>query len=288
MAARLSGVSAHTLRAWERRYGFPAPARTTGGARRYTREDIERLGLIVQALDAGYRAGEVVPARRESLRALLSPDRGTAPTDEDENSLVAQTLALVQRDDMSAAHGEIRRAATLLGPRRFVTEFAHPLAEKLGLGWESGTVSIRQEHLTTDILRTQLRVLLAGYDAPDGRPRVLLAALPGEQHTLALDMVALYINLNGGSASSLGEAAPIAEIAAAASELRADVVGVSISGSYKNTLARSHVVSLRASLAPAVALWLGGQGSRALDLARLSVERAISWTELAALLRAAR
>src|SRR5689334_17858767 len=38
--ARQTGVPAVTLRAWERRYGFPRPSRASGGRRLYTRRDI--------------------------------------------------------------------------------------------------------------------------------------------------------------------------------------------------------------------------------------------------------
>ena len=47
--ATRTGVSVATLRAWERRYGFPVPQRLPGGHRRYTEADvdaIERLSLI--------------------------------------------------------------------------------------------------------------------------------------------------------------------------------------------------------------------------------------------------
>ena len=45
-AARLSGVSVHTLRKWEQRYGAVVPRRTEGGERVYSRIDVERLGLL--------------------------------------------------------------------------------------------------------------------------------------------------------------------------------------------------------------------------------------------------
>ena len=45
-AAAAIGVSAPTLRSWERRYGFPRPARTRGGHRRYKPEDVDRLRVL--------------------------------------------------------------------------------------------------------------------------------------------------------------------------------------------------------------------------------------------------
>ena len=51
-AARLSGVPVETLRVWERRYGVTDPSRSDRGQRQYSFEDVRRLGLIKQLVDA--------------------------------------------------------------------------------------------------------------------------------------------------------------------------------------------------------------------------------------------
>jgi MerR family transcriptional regulator, light-induced transcriptional regulator len=48
-----TGVGEATLRAWERRYGFPAPARAPSGHRRYSDEDVERILRVVEERDRG-------------------------------------------------------------------------------------------------------------------------------------------------------------------------------------------------------------------------------------------
>ena len=47
-AARELGVPVPTLRSWERRYGWPTPDRTTGGHRRYTENELDRLRVLVE------------------------------------------------------------------------------------------------------------------------------------------------------------------------------------------------------------------------------------------------
>ena len=288
VAAIRSGVAAHTLRAWERRYGFPRPQRTSGGARRYSEADVETLRLIARALDSGFRPGEVVGQSRQRLLALLEPAssptvnqaRDAGPRPEPDETLVAHTLALARCDDLEAVRHSMQRAVVLLGPKRFVVQYAAPLAVALGEAWRDGTLSIQQEHLTSDALRTRLRVLLAGYEAPTDGPRVLLATLPDERHTLALDMVALYINLSGGRASSLGTPAPVVEIAQAARRLQVDAVGVSVSRSYASELAVPRLVEMRSLLPPTVALWLGGSGAAALGPVAAGIESLADWSDL--------
>lgn len=48
--AAMVGLTAHTIRAWERRYGLPRPARTAATHRRYTMDDVEVLRRVKQGV----------------------------------------------------------------------------------------------------------------------------------------------------------------------------------------------------------------------------------------------
>jgi DNA-binding transcriptional MerR regulator len=48
------------LRAWERRYGFPAPLRDAKGSRVYARADVARLLQIKRLVSAGFRPGKMI------------------------------------------------------------------------------------------------------------------------------------------------------------------------------------------------------------------------------------
>ena len=69
---RETGLGKDTLRAWERRYGFPLPQRDAAGVRGYPRAMVERLRLIRRALVAGHRPGR--------LFALAAPRNVTGST----------------------------------------------------------------------------------------------------------------------------------------------------------------------------------------------------------------
>jgi DNA-binding transcriptional MerR regulator len=71
-AARLSGVPVETLRVWERRYGVTDPTRSERGQRQYSFEDVRRLGLIKQLVDAGNSIGAVAHLDLPQLLAMLS------------------------------------------------------------------------------------------------------------------------------------------------------------------------------------------------------------------------
>ncbi|MCA9625982.1 MAG: MerR family transcriptional regulator, partial [Myxococcales bacterium] len=130
VVAKRCGISAHTLRMWERRYGFPQPARTGGGARRYSDADVERLELIGAALERGYRPHEVVAEDPEVLRRLTT--RAPAALASGEGPSVEGALQAVATDDRAGLAQELRRAAAVHGPRAFVSRYLAPLVRGIG------------------------------------------------------------------------------------------------------------------------------------------------------------
>src|SRR5882672_5468601 len=68
---RETGIGKDTLRAWERRYGFPVPERDAAGVRSYPRALVERLRLVRQALVAGERSGRLFALLFGEFDALL-------------------------------------------------------------------------------------------------------------------------------------------------------------------------------------------------------------------------
>lgn len=67
--SRLTGISTHTLRIWERRYGAVVADRTESGRRIYSRRDVEKLGLLKILVDRGFSIGQIANLDLEELRA---------------------------------------------------------------------------------------------------------------------------------------------------------------------------------------------------------------------------
>lgn len=69
--AERTGLAAGTIRMWEQRFGFPEPARTASGYRRYSQADVEALRRVVALRGRGLS----VPAAIERAQAGRGPDR---------------------------------------------------------------------------------------------------------------------------------------------------------------------------------------------------------------------
>jgi MerR family transcriptional regulator, light-induced transcriptional regulator len=70
-----TGLSKDTLRAWERRYGFPSPSRDAKGDRRYPAQQVERLRKIKRLVDNGFRPSKVIASEAPLDRAPAGKKR---------------------------------------------------------------------------------------------------------------------------------------------------------------------------------------------------------------------
>ena len=300
MVSARTGIPVDTLRVWERRYGVPRPARREGGSRVYTEEDIARLQVLAGAVALGFRPGDVVALPVAEVEALVratkrdqsakrEPSVATevvAP--EPHEDALGAAVALLRADDVNGLRGLLRSLAVTFGPRRFVTDFAHPLAVRVGELWAAGELQVRHEHLASASLSTQLRLLLGGLEGAEQPPVVVLTTLPGEPHSLGLEMISVYLATLGGAPRLLGPDTPPEQIAEAARAMNADAVGIGVSPVADPVSTSDHARRLIALLPPTCALWVGGSGAPNLTIRSRRVRCVSTWRELDAVVEAAR
>jgi len=264
---RRTGIGEHTLRAWERRFGFPAPHRLESGHRRYPADQVQQLVLINAALNCGYRAGDVVPLAKTEIEDLLR-DCGALDAGIPAGitaTIIDDTIRACIRFDRDALANALNTDASLLGVRRFLRERAAPLLEEIGNAWDQGRIDVRHEHFFSEALEDTLRGLRSGLDpAGKGRP-VILATLPDELHGLGLHIAALAVAAAGRRVRVLGPDLPVDEIVQAAVATDAAAVGVSISLFGADEKTAEAVGELRKALTPATRMWLGGAGATHLE-----------------------
>src|SRR5579871_2950965 len=70
--AQHTGLSAHTIRAWERRYAALSPERTATNRRLYSTDDMEKLSLLRRAVQAGHNIGQIARLSLSDLQRLLA------------------------------------------------------------------------------------------------------------------------------------------------------------------------------------------------------------------------
>ncbi len=279
LVSRATGLTADTLRMWERRYGYPAPERDDRGNRVYSDADIERLLQVKRALQAGARPHDVVGRPLEELGRMLERVAVAQTQAPEERGALTPLLDALARSDASALRVELRKAAYALGPRRFVTEVAAPFTTAIGTEWAASRLDVNAEHLASSMLSAQLEVLLASFEDP-GAPIVLMATLPGERHTLGLLMAAVFVATEGVSVRYLGADLPAEQMLRAADRTQAAVVAVSLSAAADLQAARRDLRWILDTMPRHRELWVGGAASRNLDLRHPRFRALPDWDDL--------
>ena len=261
---RRTGIGEHTLRVWEKRFGFPQPLRLPSGHRRYTLDQVRQLTMINEVLRCGYRAGDVVPLQRAKLEALLEECGRDSKSDEPSQEWLREIFEAAKEFDRTTVQRALYQGAGTLGLPRFLRERVAPLLIEIGEAWARGEIEIRHEHFVSEVLDDVLRDLRRPLEATaKGRP-VVLAGLESEQHGLGLHVAALAVAAAGRHCLVLGSQSPAKEIARAAASVGAAAVGISISVFADASDTLSEIQRLREVLPTDMLLWLGGSGATGL------------------------
>jgi MerR family transcriptional regulator, light-induced transcriptional regulator len=269
--ARLTGITTHTLRVWEKRYGTPHAQRLPSGHRRYPKEDVPRLRAIAKALESGYRASKVVSGTLEELQALMglkpfiSSESTPESTEEVKNSSNETQVerwikGIHEFDDDSLIQG-FHEQWNRVGPLTFITDFTVPLIERIGTGWESGELTISHEHFATECLSSFLTGKWRQLNSrKEGWP-VLLATLPGETHNLGLLMSAVVASLSGAKVIYLGLDTPVEDMITTANKYNPKLLCLSISCCQKPMETEDSLFKIRNGLDNNIKIIAGGKGT---------------------------
>lgn len=258
-----TGLSIDTLRAWERRYGAVVPERTKRG-RVYSEGDIERLDLLRRATEFGYSIGQIANWDNERLRYVLSRQDGK-PSIENPNALVQRLIDALKRYDAKDLDTELARIAIFYPPGQFIHHIVLPFMNAVGENWNSGRITIAQEHLASASLRNLLGALLRFYLRSDSEYTLLFATPKGEMHEFGILAAAILAISGGLNVINLGRDLPFEEILNTVKETVPKAVVLGWKASNGNEQSLNEIKQLSKKLPRKVELWVGGANSEHLQ-----------------------
>jgi methanogenic corrinoid protein MtbC1 len=146
------------------------------------------------------------------------------------------------------------------GPQleRVVEETVLSALKHLGFLWETGRITVADEHAATEICRYVLYRLFDGVET--GKPvglKALAACVPGDEHELGVEIIGEYLRLNGWEVFVVGRSSPQEDILKALAEFRPDVAFFSATLVANLPAARALVMEAQKTL-PGVGVVLGG------------------------------
>jgi DNA-binding transcriptional MerR regulator len=216
---RETGVKADTLRAWERRYGLPQPARTEGRHRLYSQRDIDTIKWLVARQREGLRIKRAVALWRSLEAAGQEPLQEIVSTLHPEE-LASDTVAELRQAWISAclAYDERRaeqvltQAFALSPPETVCLGLLRAGIAQIGQEWYEGHATVQQEHFATALAVRWVAALVLAAPPPTRPGRLLIACPPEEEHCFGLLLLIYLLRRRGWDVTYLGANVPVARL----------------------------------------------------------------------------
>lgn len=291
LASKLSGLSQHVIRIWERRYSALSPSRTCTNRRMYCDEAVKRLKLLKILTENGHRIGGVARLGTAELEELVKgvqviPADPTLPVPADDlvpqkqmaepQQFIEAAIETSKRYDCEGLRRVLLQARLQLGQRGMLHQVICPLLIQIGNNWRDGQLRASHEHITTAVIREILLTPVPGSQVPVHAPELVVATPAGELHELGALIVAASARELGWYVTYLGPNLPVEEIAACAIARHATAVALSVVFPEKCPMILEKLGRMRELLPPSMRLIVGGRAAEGYR-ASMPAATAIQW-----------
>ena len=223
---KLSGIKAHTIRIWEKRYGLIEPHRTNTNIRYYSDENLRKI-LNVAALNRhGIKISHIAILSDEELKEEILRVSETGSSNE---TLVdAMTLAMIDLDPYML-ESILDKSISKIGLKETVTGVIYPFLNKLGILWQSEKINPAHEHLVSSLIRQ--KIIAATDKLPNtfnpNSKKFLLMLPEGEWHEMALIFAQYLVKEANHEVIYLGQSVPYSDVLATGASMQFDYIMVS-------------------------------------------------------------
>ena len=204
---RLSGVKAHTIRIWEKRYGLVAPQRTESNIRFYCDTEVKKLMNISILLHHGYKISKLAELDSEDLsRKVLEVSMVNNGYDSHIENLV---VAMIEMDE-AKFEKLLNQAIIKEGFENMVFKVLYPFFEKIGLLWQAGSINPAHEHFISNLVKQKIYVAIDSIPVPSGNDtkKFLLFLPEWDLHDLGLLVYNYILKSRGFKVIFLGPNVP--------------------------------------------------------------------------------
>ncbi len=231
-------IPADTLRAWERRYGFPQPQRTAGGHRLYSQYDIETIRWLLERQQEGLSISRAVDLWNEHQASGVDPLEGFAastqpvtevpaiyvPPNTTLDSMRAKWVAACLKFSESNSEQVLNQAFSIFPVEAVCTEILQKGMAEVGKLWYENKASVQQEHFASGLAMRRLDSLLSASPAPSRNQTVLVGCPSNEWHTFTPLLLSLLLRRRGLNVIYLGANIPAADFEETVKSVRGKLI----------------------------------------------------------------
>lgn len=205
----LSGVKAHTIRIWEKRYNILEPDRSLTNIRVYDGANLQKLLNVTLLNNHGYKISKISKYPPEKIPLLVQEI--ISQKNVKSHAVTSFKMAMMNFDQSKflTTYDQLLSEKTF---REIFYEVFIPLIEEIGLLWQSDTITPAHEHFISYLIKQKVLLNTAAYQIlkPVKNDKVFVLYLPlNEIHELGLMYINYELLHHGYQTVFLGESVPI-------------------------------------------------------------------------------
>ena len=227
----LSGIKAHTIRIWEKRYELIHPKRTATNIRYYDGDDLKQVLNIAILNRNGYKISKIANMSGEEISQKVL-EFTTSPSSE-EAQIETLLVAMIEFDD-ERIKTVLTNCSIRMGFEETVIKVIYPFFNRVGLLWQLNSINPSHEHYVSNIIRQKLIVAIDGLSGNirSNSKTFLLFLSEGELHELGLLFYNYLILKAGHRVMYLGQSVPLENVATTIAQFPVDYLVTSIHSSF--------------------------------------------------------
>ncbi len=205
----LSGIKAHTIRIWEKRYNILSPNRTDTNIRSYDLENLQKILNITFLNEHGYKISRIAKLTDPEIGKMV---KNVAASASEQNRAINSFKISMINFDVNLFHSTYLKLIVTKSFREIFLEIFVPLLNEIGLLWQTDTINPVHEHFLVGLIKQKLYLNIAQLDLTekDEKDDLYVLFLPvNEIHDLGLLYINYELNLHHKKTIYLGPSMPL-------------------------------------------------------------------------------
>jgi MerR family transcriptional regulator, light-induced transcriptional regulator len=238
---KLSGIKAHTIRIWEKRYKLIAPKRTSTNIRFYSDNDLKKIINIAIVNNSGVKISHIAKLTADKLNKLVQQQNQAG---EDIASPIDKLVMATAAMDEQAFGKTITQLESSKGFEEVVTQVMYPFLEKIGVLWHTGQIMPAQEHFVSNLIRQKIIVAIDQLPYPKSKSKTVLFLPENEFHEIGLLFYNYLARKNGHQTFYLGQSVPYSDLKQVVAAHHPNLLITSIATSLNEDRLKSYIRNL--------------------------------------------
>ncbi len=188
----LSGIKAHTIRIWEKRYNLLEPQRTETNIRTYTLSDLQKLLNVVFLTENKFKISKIAKHSTKEIAGLVAKII-TETGESNENHAINSFKIAMMNFDQNLFHKTFNALNEQKSFKDIFYETFVPLMHEIGLLWQTDTINPSHEHFIFNLIKQKILINIerTQINVPPLKDKTFCLFLPeNEIHELGL----LFLN----------------------------------------------------------------------------------------------